>query len=277
MTTLRSSFQPNVLLKLLFCAAAALCVGASSAAALEWSPDGILFRPLAANPLEARVAVLFQPAADKLRLDIGTTIDLAAIPGPDGETRFGVDFFTLTRLRSVGRFKFPVETSDYFFGVNVSRRHEFADWTFLGRMRLAHISSHLVDGYEGSRQPFTYSREFVELIGAAEIDEWRAYGGFTWLFSSIPDDFGALTPQLGVDVMWQLAGNLFLRGGYNLTAPSISGDIEIVQATDLGIKFGTRDGAGVVLSFRSYNGPSVHGMFYDRLDSYGAVSLEAEF
>ena len=276
MKTQRSLRQATALLKALGCAAV-LVLSSSSALALEWSPDGLLFRPLAANPLEARVAVLFQPAADKLRLDIGTTIDLAAIRGIDGETRFGVDFFTLTRLRSVGRFKFPVETSDYFFGVNASRRHEFSDWTFLGRMRLAHISSHLVDGYDGTRQPFTYSREFVELIGAAEIDEWRAYGGFTWLFSSIPDDFGVITPQLGVDVMWQLAENLFLRGGYNLTAPTITGDIEIVQATDLGLKLGTRDGAGVVLSFRSYNGPSVHGMFYDRMDSYGAVSLEAEF
>ncbi len=245
--------------------------------ALEWSPHGLLFRPLAANPFEARVAVLYQAKADKLRLDIGTTIDLAAIKSDSAETRFGVDFFTMTRLRSAGRFKFPVETSDYFFGVNSSHRRQFEDWTLLGRLRLSHISSHLVDGYEGSRKAFTYSREFIDLIAAAENADWRIYVGGTWLFSTIPDDFGALTPQCGFDLLMPISSNLFLRGGYNLSAPQTESELDLVHSADLGLKLGTRNGAGIVLTFRMYDGPSVHGMFFDLKDSYGAISLEAEF
>jgi hypothetical protein len=245
--------------------------------ALEWSPEGIMFRPLAANPLEPRVAVMFQPASEKLRLDIGTTIDLAAIGDAGVETRFGVDFFTLTRLRSDGRFKFPVETSDYFFGVNASQRRVYEGWNLLWRARLAHISSHLVDGYTGPRAAFVYSREFLELISAAEFSDWRIYVGGTYLFSTIPDDFGLISPQLGADLMMPLAKNLFLRAGYNLTLAEIAGEFKAVHATDLGLKLGARDAAGIAITFRMYDGPSVHGMFYDQQDSYGAISLEAEF
>ena len=79
--------------------------------------DKLLFTPLTANVFEPRIGAMYQLSAEKLRLDIGASFDLADLKLFDGvETRFGTDFFTFTRLRSERGFKFPVETSDYFFG-----------------------------------------------------------------------------------------------------------------------------------------------------------------
>ncbi|HYF01921.1 MAG TPA: hypothetical protein VEC36_00985, partial [Patescibacteria group bacterium] len=140
------------------------------------------FTPLIANPLEGRVGAMYQFADNKLRLDIGNSIDVYKLPNRD--VAFGVDFYTFTRLRSEGNFKFPVETSDYYFGVNFSSSSlrdskkyydEESDRTYeVGfkpslRLRLAHISSHLVDGLADTsgkleKKPFVYSREFADLV-----------------------------------------------------------------------------------------------------------------
>ncbi len=64
-----------------------------------------------ANPLEARIGSFYQPNADRLRLDIGQTIDLNQFEIRSGwKAGIGADAFILTRLRSEGNFKFPVET-----------------------------------------------------------------------------------------------------------------------------------------------------------------------
>jgi len=68
---------------------------------------------LYANPFEARIQLIGQLAPKTLRLDIGAAPVLFRF---DSTYTVSTEFFTLTRLRSEGNLKFPVETADYWFG-----------------------------------------------------------------------------------------------------------------------------------------------------------------
>lgn len=243
-----------------------------------WSPPGLLFQPLRAHVFEPRAGVLYEADDDRLRLDIGTSVDLMSWrPSATEEYRMGADFFTYTRLRSEGRFKFPVETTDFFFGVNFAAKYSLGDNVVSGRLRVAHISSHLSDGYNGERTPFVYSREFIDLTGAVSFGSLRLYAGANILFSSIPRNFGVVTPQVGFDVSHPLAPNLTLVGGYDLRFPTIDEATTAAHSAQAGVKLGRQFGSGIVLSGYFYRGKSIHGMFYDLNDSYAGIGLQIDF
>src|SRR5205823_6124554 len=80
-----------------------------------------------AGKIEARIGGSREFPGDKLRLDIGASFDMLTLYEPVEQAHhyyyhtqltLGADFFTWTRLRSTGNFKFPVEAVDYYFGVN---------------------------------------------------------------------------------------------------------------------------------------------------------------
>lgn len=245
----------------------------------EWSPSGFAFQPLRAAVLEPRVGSFYQFGDDRLRLDIGNSLDVLAYR-PDAATEFraGADFFTYTRLRSQGRFKFPVETTDFFFGINCTVRHQYSagDNVISGRLRIAHISSHISDGYAGSRQPFVYSREFIDLTGAYQTGDLRVYAGANLLFSTIPDDFGIVTPQVGFDMSVPLAPTWSFVAGYDFRLPEIAGTVTGAHAAQAGVKLGERYGRGIVFSGYAYSGKSIHGMFYDMTDRYVGVGFQVD-
>jgi hypothetical protein len=126
--------------------------------------------PPYAGKYEARIGGSTEPGRSRLRLDIGASADLVKFGGyysRFGWGALGVDFFTWTRLRDAGGFKFPVEAVDYYFGINTT----FGDITDLGlesRVRIAHISAHLVDGDPSfsttTARYMTYSREFIDVM-----------------------------------------------------------------------------------------------------------------
>lgn len=245
---------------------------------LTWSPSGLLFQPLRAHVFEPRVGILYEANDDMLRLDIGNSIDLVSWqPSSTEEYRMGADFFTYTRLRSEGRFKFPVETTDFFFGVNFSAQYSLGDKVVSGRLRVAHISSHLSDGYNGNRSSFVYSREFIDLTGAVDFGSLRAYAGANILFSTIPDAFGIVTPQVGFDISHPLTPGLTLVGGYDLRFPTVDGATTAAHSAQAGIKLGKQFGSGLVLNGYFYRGKSIHGMFYDLNDSYAGIGLQVDF
>src|SRR5687768_4058096 len=116
--------------------------------------------PLYAGKYEARIGGSFAPDAEKLRLDIGATVDVLTIRDSSGvvgsiarernRLSVGFDFFTWSRLRSETGFKFPVELIDYYFGFNsglrLARIAGHQPLISEIRLRLGHISAHKVDG-----------------------------------------------------------------------------------------------------------------------------------
>ena len=217
---------------------------------------------------------MYQFDDERLRLDIGASIDIYEWGDTTNAQRFsvGADFMTWTRLRSETNFKFPVETIDYWFGVNF--KGEIDGWQ--GRVRLAHISSHLVDGLADqsgtlSPAPFVYSREFIELIASRNFGVLRPYVGATLMWATQPDDPNPVIPQAGVDLRWWIGPQFQVRGGYDLRLVGINGTYAAANAAQLGVFFEAWNGRGVMLSLYGYSGRSMHGMFYQGYDAYGAL------
>jgi hypothetical protein len=253
-------------------------------------PHGLLFQPLRANIFEPRVgglvSIVGATERPALRLDIGNSIDLVSFRlsgAAPAEIRIGADFFTFTRLRSEVNFRFPVETTDFFFGMNGSANVPLGKGFALEtRLRVAHISAHLVDGFPQYQQSFVYSREFVDAVAAfsqaTALGTVRVYAGANLLFHSIPDTFGTATPQLGADARLAIPGVDFLslQAGYDMKVSTITGSTSLIHSAQAGIKIGERLGHGVLLSAYWYDGKSLHGMFYNQRDNYFGIGFQVE-
>ncbi len=242
------------------------------------SDDVLLFRPLTANTFEPRIGAHYNTCDENLRLDIGASFDLLNFKYEKSALAFGTDFFTYTRLRSDNNFKFPVETSDYFFGVNSSYEHKLGDDLIEARFRLAHISSHLVDGFTEYgrfiKEPFVYSREFVDLYVVYEthFTSWfsiRPYVGLTLVFSTIPDNVNQILPQIGIETEAKLNNNIKFHFAFDVK----DGENRIGYISQTGVDFQFNKKFGVRLFYKYYNGNSMHGMFFDEKDIYNAVGF----
>lgn len=240
------------------------------------------FKPLTAAIFEPRIGAFYQFESEKLRLDIGTSVDLKTFTKEDGDKiSIGADFMTYTRLRTAGNFKFPVETSDYYFGLNTCITDSMFDLPFSYRIRFAHISSHLVDGYADSsvfkKQPYVYSREFIDLVAAVQLCDFRVYCGLNILYSVKPKDFLLLNPQIGFDYEHKLLSWMSATAGYDFRYVGIRGDLYPVHAAQAGLKFTTENNAGLFLGMYYYSGKSMHGLFFDEKDNYLGFGFQVMF
>lgn len=244
--------------------------------------EPLLFKPLVGNTFEPRVGTIYNIDDDRLRLDIGTSIDLSTLYKTDSvEIRLGGDFFTYTRLRSVGHFKFPVEASDYFFGANLTGKSFFMNLPFEWRFRIAHISAHLVDGYASDsvflQRPFSYSREFIDAIAAFRYKNVRFYGGTTYIFSTLPKNLGKWVPQFGFDGEYKFWRNLYLSYGYDYKISRIKKITRLNASGQLGVIFKSTMKTGIGFYIYNYNGWNEHGMFYDKKLNYSGIGFQLIF
>ena len=193
----------------------------------------------------------------------------------------GFDFFVITRLRSQSHFKFPVETSDYYFGLNSSAKFNLFNQNFSSRLRFAHISSHVVDGLADSitlyKTPFVYSREFIDLSLALQYSFLRPYIGFWYVFSTKPKNVSKINPEIGFDFDYKLCDKFSLVGGYDFKVLGVNDVSAGANSAQIGIKaFGDKD-YGISLNYYYFAGRSIHGMFYDEKDKYSAIGFEIKY
>lgn len=250
----------------------------------------LLFAPLIAHHIEPRVGLSRLINEERLRLDIGNSIDLLRrrdLPG-DAQLAVGADFFTWTSLRQKRDFHFPVDAVDYLFGVNTSYMRPLStEWVSSLRFRLSHISAHLVDGsydkenaqWRDNRLPIVYSREFLELIAAFE---WRGtlrlYGGGTWIYHIDPAWLGKWSMQGGAEGVWREAGWSWLHAyaAMDLRLVDISGWHAAVNV-ELGVKAGRWRGTGVQLFIAWFHGKSQHGEYFNQTWSYWGPGFNIDF
>ena len=232
------------------------------------------FESLYANPFEARIQLVGQLAPRTLRLDIGASPELFRV---DSTYTVEAEFFTLTRLRSEGNLKFPVETADYWFGFTGS--YTPAGSAIDLRVRLAHISSHLVDGYANARGqferqlPFVYSREFIEAIAAYSIGNLRPYAGVTWVWSIQPRYFDRLIPHVGFDYSVDLGADCAVHVGHDAKLIGIHGSYAPQHSTQIGIQQRYPSGTSAGVALYRFDGRSIHGMFANQAESYLGLGL----
>jgi len=251
----------------------------------EWFPANLNIQSFTAHFLEPKAGFQYLFDLEKVRIDIGTSHDIIHWKAEDESFSFGADFFTYTRARSENNFKFPVETVDYLFGVNGSYKNksELNEWG--ARLRVSHISAHLVDGYydaeteswlEG-REPFVYSREFLELIAYYKIYDIRFYGGVTYNIHIVPDEIKKGMIQVGFDYyVTQIQTSLFIpfiAYDFKLTGIDEYSGNNIISA---GIKFGQPESRGFSILASYYSGKSVHGEFYNVNESYAAIGINLD-
>jgi Protein of unknown function (DUF1207) len=253
-------------------------------------PHGLLFRPLLANTYEPRVGLLSQLGKNQLRLDIGNSIDLLEYDVIKDSSSFsmGADFFTYTLLRSERNFHFPVDASDYFFGVNFNYKSSTAFGLMSSRLRISHISAHFVDGHydntkgewKDSRYPIVYSREFIDVVFACEPaplnDALRGYFGATYLFHVDPITMDPFTAYAGLEWHSKVYKATSFYAGYQTTVMNIS-EVAFRQNVQLGAKFGEWNGRGLNLFASYFSGFSVHGEYFDVKENYFGLGFLIEF
>ena len=249
-----------------------------------------LFKPLLADPTEPRIAVMPWLEKRHLQLDIGTSADLYQ----SKNFAAGVDFATYSLLNRGDNFKFPVDAIDYLFGINASWKRPVSIGALpfdelSGKIRLSHISAHFEDGhYDATTRewiqesdwsgtvPFTYSREFVNLVVALSSPDHRIYAGYQYLYHTIPDGINPHSFQAGVELstssstylaadfkllpIWQplLEETKGYRGTWNLQAG--------IRLNNIGLE-------KVRVACNYFSGMSRHGMYFYRPERYSTIGV----
>lgn len=253
-------------------------------------PHGLLFRPLLANTYEPRVGLLSQLGKNQLRLDIGNSVDLLRYNVIKDSSSFtiGTDFFTYTLLRGESDFHFPVDASDYYFGINFNYRSPTVFGSMSSRLRIGHLSAHFVDGHydntkgewKDSRYPIVYSREFVDAVFACEPaplnDALRGYIGGTYLFHVDPVTLAPFMAYAGLEWHAKAFKSTNLYAGYQTTVMKIL-EVTFRHNVQLGAKFGEWSGRGLNLFASYFSGFSIHGEYFDVKENYFGLGFLVEF
>ncbi len=251
-----------------------------------------LFKPLLADPMEPKITVMPWLEKRKLQLDIGSSADL--YQSKSNKFATGVDFATYSLLNRGDNFRFPVDAIDYLFGINASWKKPvnisvlpFDELS--GKIRLSHISAHFEDGHYdaathewiqeadwGGTIPFTYSREFINLVVALSSPKHRIYAGYQYLYHTIPEGINPHSFQAGVELstssstyiaadfkllpIWQpsLEETRGFRGTWNLQAG--------MRLNSIGLN-------KVRIACNYFSGMSRQGMYFYRPESFATAGF----
>lgn len=242
----------------------------------------INFKPLLANIYESRIGVVFTNSDEKLRLDIGGSYDLFQKQYKElYKWSIGVDFFTYTRLRSEGNMKFPVETTDFYFGINSSNITKYENADLESRVRVAHISTHLSDGYSKDdifiKSPFVYSREFIDFTIAYRKKEFRPYLGITAVFSYLPKDVNLIIPNVGIEYKKAISQRTEIQLAYDFKVNGYDRKFFGMNNIIGGILFKTAKNRGVLLKAEYYAGEDYYGQFYKSYAQYFGIGFQIDY
>ncbi len=266
------------------------------------APQQRLFRPLLADPTEARLAVTSN-LGDRLSGDIGGSWEAADYVwnGNSGlRFRTGIHAGVFSKLRRSGT-TFPLETADYLIGFHADLGND----RYTGRFEYAHVSAHLADGYDGyevtdkadkthqthqamrAMRAMTYSREYFTLYGAREmrfapgsaigsaIGSVRVYGSLRWSNHAIPD-VRRWRVQGGAELVSRpLAGNGGATRAYLACDVRLfrDGDFSVNRTAHAGLLFHAGASRGLRLAFVYHGGRSEHGQFHRQEDDYAGIGL----
>ena len=254
-----------------------------------------IFTPLLADPLEPKIAIMPLLGKKALQLDIGLSADL--YQSNSRNFAAGIDFGTYSLLRRTDNFKFPVDAIDYLFGINTSWKKQL-NGTILpfdeasARVRISHISAHFEDGHydddagawipeNGSPHiPFTYSREFVDLVLALSSPGQRVYTGYQYLYHTLPGGINPHLFQAGAEL--STPGNTYLAANFKLLPlwqPSLAATRGHRGTWNLqaGIRLKDAGLEKVRIACNYYSGISRQGMYFYHPESFTTAGVIIDF
>lgn len=250
-------------------------------------PGNLVVPPLVANYQEPRVGVRKEIGSSRLKLDIGSTMDLVEYTISTEQSkrlRAGIDFFTYALSTSAQGLRLQIDAVDGFFGGHVSYQSVKPNSRFSLRLRILHLSAHFIDGHfdnatgtwKNGIAPIPFTKDFGELVGAYEND-WSTvgvmfYSGFSYATLIRPTDIRRFSTIHGIEVH-TLDGfgtalgkpfSLFVADNLSLVGiPSYVGTNNV----ELGVKFGEWSGSGVRFYVSYYSGLTVYSQYYNIRDN----------
>ena len=253
-----------------------------------------IFSPLLADPMEPRVAVMPWVGKRFLNLDIGTSADL--YQSSSKTFAIGVDFGTWSLLRESDNFKFPVDAVDYLFGLNTSWKEKISNDTLpfdelSGRVRLSHISAHFEDGHyepdgsgwipepDGPKIPFTYSREFLDLVLALNAPGHRVYAGYQYIYHTLPSGINPNSFHAGAEL--STPGNTSLAADFKLL-PVWQSSLQETKGyrgtwnLQAGIRLKAIGLEQVRITCNYFSGMSTKGMYFYRPENYTTLGMNID-
>jgi hypothetical protein len=249
---------------------------------LKLFPSYLLVQPFTANTLKPKFGFEFKTNKNELSLNVGNSMDIFHYQiDENSKLSFGADMFTYTLLRSQNDFHFPVDAADYLFGFNFG----YAKGNYGARLRISHISAHLVDGHFDKNKnewidgklPRVFSKEFFELIPFYRLNDFRFYLGLTYNYHIDPANIGKDQYQAGFEYF---ANNLLSE---NLT-PYIAYDFRLINiygytgnnSLEAGLKYGFAEGKGVSFYFRYFSGYNIHGEYFDVKEDFTSFGFNLD-
>jgi hypothetical protein len=258
-------------------------------------PGRILSLPFAANPQEPRVGLRKEVGSSKMKLDIGSTVDLLEfrITGQK-HIRFGIDFFTYALTTSSQGLRLQIDAVDGFFGGHIVFTDLDGDNGPTLRLRIMHLSAHFIDGHydmgtqqwKDGRGPIPFTKDFGELVGAYS---WQlrdvvllAYTGFSYATLVRPTEIERISTMHGVQAYSaSLAGPAFGRPlniyiADNLTLVGIPRYIG-TNNLEIGLKFGEWSGTGIRLYGSYFSGLNVFSQYYNVHTDFWGIGFAFDF
>ncbi len=246
-------------------------------------PGKALFAPLPASPEEPRVGIRREFGSMRMQLDIGATYDfLAFYPSSDTAARFhmGVAMFVYALTRSYQGLHLQVDAVDGFFGAHIVYLHRRATSSTMLRLRILHLSSHLIDGHFrletktwiDGQLPRPYSRDHAEATAAYRwgTKAWSAmlYAGFSQAWFARPGNMVRFNTFQGAVAhtsewtgqVWGQPANLYIADHFMLSGVERLSGTNILEG---GIKFGEWDGSGIRLFISYRAGTEIYHQYYD--------------
>lgn len=249
----------------------------------ESFPNGDVFRPLVADPLETRtflsvIGVDFERTQTTAgSVGIGANLGFYRWPGerPGEGWQLGMFAHFASQFDLEGE-SYPLINTDFRVGFALS----FRSGEFSGRAKVLHQSSHLGDEFilQGNApQRQDLSVELIDAVFAWERAGWRPYIGTSYLFHTSPSALNKWGFQAGLDYQGSRAV-LFggrLVGGLDVRWHDENNWREGVSAK-LGLAYGRPDPdrRGVTVLLEGYEGPAPFGQFYHDVISYYGLALQ---
>jgi hypothetical protein len=252
-------------------------------AGFEFLPAGTSFMPLVASYQEPHTGLRKEFGSSRMRLEIGTTLDLLAFRFRGAEIsdlRMGADLFAYGLTTSSQGLRLQIDAVDGLFGGHLVFRHGMRQNHFAIRLRILHHSAHFVDGHydldsgawKGDREPNPYTRDFGELMLA---NRWsfprisvRLYGGVSYATLARPEEVQRWAGQAGVELQYALPGDgvlgrpfsIYLADHFSLNGvPAYRGSNNL----EGGVKFGRWDGPGLRFYVNYHSGLEPFGQYFD--------------
>lgn len=254
-------------------------------------PGKLVIPPLTASYQEPRVGLRKEFASSKLKLDIGSSVDMLEFqPASDSTERFrlGIDFFTYALSTNSEGLRLQIDAVDGYFGGHAAYVNDFSDSTrFALRLRLLHLSAHFLDGHynnatqswKDNRPPIPFTRDFGELLGLYDFSlcemNCQLYAGFSYATLIRPTNINRFEALCGfafhnseiVSTVFSKPFNLFIADHFMLRGiPSYIGTNNL----EFGAKFGEWNSTGLKIYLSYYNGLDVFSQYYDvRRENFG--------